>query len=89
VNQTQTQTPPSSPGAYFSHYLFPTVATRNFTDQVVYLVPLFHAAGLYGFFSTVVYYETPVALGLADRPLSTESVIECLENVDVQVAMVP
>ncbi|KAI0875903.1 hypothetical protein GGS24DRAFT_264456 [Hypoxylon argillaceum] len=52
-------------------------------------MPLFHAAGLYGFFSTVIYYGTPVALGLSDRPLSSESVAECLQNVDVSVAMLP
>ncbi|KAI1108654.1 nonribosomal peptide synthetase [Nemania sp. NC0429] len=52
-------------------------------------MPLFHAAGLYSFFSKTLLYESPVALGLADRPLSAESVLECLEHANAHIAMLP
>ncbi|GAP86953.1 putative nonribosomal peptide synthetase [Rosellinia necatrix] len=57
---------------------------RNFIPM-----PLFHAAALYSFLSTVIYYGTPAALGLPDRPLSAESVLSCLEHLDVQATMLP
>ncbi|KAI1173253.1 hypothetical protein F4777DRAFT_589987 [Nemania sp. FL0916] len=52
-------------------------------------MPLFHAAGAYSFLTTTLYYGTPVALGLPDRPLSADSVVECLEHAGVQAAMLP
>ncbi|KAI0114360.1 hypothetical protein GGR51DRAFT_504049 [Nemania sp. FL0031] len=61
----------------------------DYSERTFIPMPLFHAAGIYGFLLTVIYYETSVALGLPDRPLSSESVLECLENVDVQVTMLP
>ncbi|TGJ82530.1 hypothetical protein E0Z10_g6254 [Xylaria hypoxylon] len=57
---------------------------RNFLTM-----PLFHAAGLYSFLSTCLYYETPAAFGLSDRPLSAESVVGCLEHLDVEGIMLP
>jgi hypothetical protein len=50
---------------------------------------MFHAAGMYVFLSSTLYYETPIAFGFADRPLSSESVYECLEHLDVKGAMLP
>ncbi|KAI1078021.1 nonribosomal peptide synthetase [Whalleya microplaca] len=52
-------------------------------------MPLFHAAGLYLFVLTVVYWGTPTALGLADRPLSSDLIAECLENLDVEGVLLP
>lgn len=52
-------------------------------------VPLFHAAGLYCFLTTALYYETPVALPLPNRPLSADSVYETIENADVEAALLP
>ncbi|KAI3319504.1 nonribosomal peptide synthetase [Xylariaceae sp. AK1471] len=65
---------------------------RGFSDnskRTFVPMPLFHAAGLYVFLSATLYYETPTAFGLPDRPLSSESVLECLEYADVQGAMLP
>lgn len=52
-------------------------------------MPLFHAAGLYCFLTTALYYETPVALPLPSRPLSADSVLEAIENADVEATMLP
>ncbi|KAI0481939.1 hypothetical protein GGR56DRAFT_684376 [Xylariaceae sp. FL0804] len=60
------------------------VAKRHFIPM-----PLFHAAGMYIFLTTVIWYKTPVALGLVDRPLSSDSVVECLEHADVEGAILP
>ncbi|KAK5633742.1 hypothetical protein RRF57_009457 [Xylaria bambusicola] len=57
---------------------------RNFIPM-----PLFHAAGLFAFLTFSLYYETPVALGIPERPVSTDSIAECLENVDVQGTLLP
>ncbi|KAI2625808.1 acetyl-CoA synthetase-like protein [Hypoxylon sp. NC1633] len=46
--------------------------------------PLFHAGGLYLFLMRVIYWGHPIALGLTDRPLSSDTVMECLENLDVE-----
>ncbi|KAI0908321.1 hypothetical protein F4823DRAFT_563991 [Ustulina deusta] len=57
---------------------------RNFLTM-----PLYHAAGLYSFLFSVLYFETPAALGLPDRPLSAESVVECLRHLDAQGTLLP
>ncbi|KAL7629881.1 hypothetical protein AAE478_001404 [Parahypoxylon ruwenzoriense] len=58
-------------------------STRNLIPM-----PLFHAAGMYLFIFSI-YWGTPVAFGIGDRPLSADLVIECLENVDVEGVMLP
>ncbi|KAI8626516.1 nonribosomal peptide synthetase [Xylariaceae sp. FL1651] len=63
---------------------FTNNSRRNFVPM-----PLFHAAGFFVFLITVLYFETPMALGLPDRPLSSDSVLECLNHLDVQVALLP
>ena len=52
------------------------------------LVPLFHAGGLYLFLIRAVYWGNPVALGIVDRPLSPDLVAECLDNLDVEGALI-
>ncbi|CAJ2512511.1 Uu.00g055260.m01.CDS01 [Anthostomella pinea] len=52
-------------------------------------MPLFHAAGMYLFLITAIYYGTPIALGVVDRPLSSDLVAECLKYADVEGAMLP
>ncbi|KAI0450042.1 hypothetical protein F5B21DRAFT_447981 [Xylaria acuta] len=52
-------------------------------------MPLFHAAGLYCFLVTALYFETPMALGLPDRPLSADSILESLNHLDVEGVMLP
>jgi len=53
-------------------------------------MPLFHAAALYTFIFMVIYFETPVILGISDRPLSPDLVVDCLNNMDAElVALSP
>ncbi|KAI1419426.1 hypothetical protein F5Y12DRAFT_778076 [Xylaria sp. FL1777] len=56
---------------------------RNFIPM-----PIFHAGGLFCFISSALYFETPAAFSI-DRPLSAESVVECLEHLDVQATVLP
>ncbi|KAI1813224.1 nonribosomal peptide synthetase [Poronia punctata] len=65
-------------------YGFVDGCRRNFIPM-----PLFHAAGMYTFLITALYYGVPAAFGPADRPLSSDSVAACLENLDVQSAFLP
>ncbi|KAI1801790.1 acetyl-CoA synthetase-like protein [Daldinia bambusicola] len=60
------------------------VSRKNFIPM-----PLFHAAGLYLFILGVLYFGNPAALGIADRPLSIDLVVECLDNLDVEGAVLP
>lgn len=50
-------------------------------------MPLFHAAGLYTFIISL-YWDTPVVFGV-ERPLSSDLVVECLKNLDVEAAFLP
>ncbi|KAI0195467.1 hypothetical protein F4808DRAFT_327585 [Astrocystis sublimbata] len=75
---------PTWNGRMLSIWGFRACSKRNFVPM-----PLFHAAGLYCFMVTSLYFETPLALGLPDRPLSAELVAECLENVGADATMLP
>lgn len=37
----------------------------------------------------VHYWDTPVSLGIPDRPISTEMIIECLEHNDSDSVVLP
>ncbi|KAI5919189.1 hypothetical protein F4810DRAFT_724876 [Camillea tinctor] len=52
-------------------------------------MPLFHAAGMYFYLQTSIYWGVPVALGIPNRPLTAELTVECIENLDVQGAILP
>lgn len=52
-------------------------------------MPLFHAAGLYLSTILAVYLKSPVALGIADRPLSSDLVQECLQHCDAESTFLP
>ncbi|KAI1413959.1 acetyl-CoA synthetase-like protein [Hypoxylon sp. FL1857] len=52
-------------------------------------MPLFHAAGVFVFVFSALYWDTPIALGIGDRPLSIDLIIESLENADVEGIMLP
>ncbi|KAI1267029.1 nonribosomal peptide synthetase [Xylariaceae sp. FL1019] len=52
-------------------------------------MPMFHAAGVYVFLTIGLYFKTPIVFGLPDRPLSSESVVECLENNGADAAILP
>lgn len=52
-------------------------------------MPLFHMAGLLCVVGMSLFYDTPVCLGIAERPLSSDLVMECLEKLDVESALLP
>ncbi|KAI0970741.1 hypothetical protein F4678DRAFT_461874 [Xylaria arbuscula] len=52
-------------------------------------MPLFHAAALYTFFHSSVYRSITSILGIAERPLSADLVLECLENVEFEATFLP
>lgn len=52
-------------------------------------MPLFHAAGAVVGLIATFYWDTPVVLGIADRPLTADLVVECLANMDVDSALLP
>lgn len=52
-------------------------------------MPLFHAAGTVCTLAVAFYWDTPVVLGIADRPLTGDLVAECLAHTDVDTAMLP
>ncbi|KAI1503048.1 hypothetical protein F5X99DRAFT_376604 [Biscogniauxia marginata] len=52
-------------------------------------LPLFHAAGVYMFLIAAIYWETPMALSLPDRPLSSDLVVDCLNTLNVGGTVLP
>jgi len=52
-------------------------------------MPLFHAAAVYTFFYTSVYRDMITVLGIGERALSADLVLECLENVAFDGAFLP
>lgn len=52
-------------------------------------MPLFHAAGIYVSILTIAYWDIPIALDIADRPLSAGLATQTLETLDVQGAIIP
>lgn len=64
-----------------------TIAMRTWAEgcaRMMCPMPLFHMAGLICTVCLAFYWDTPVALGVADRPLTAELVVECLAHADVQ-----
>ncbi|KAK8122809.1 thioester reductase domain-containing protein [Apiospora sp. TS-2023a] len=61
----------------------------NMAKRHLCTMPLFHAAGLYMAFWFSVYYAVPIALGITDRPLSGDLVVETLKKADVEAAVLP
>ncbi|ROV99186.1 hypothetical protein VPNG_08231 [Cytospora leucostoma] len=52
-------------------------------------MPLFHVAGLLSVIGMAMYWDSPVALGIAEKPLSADLVIDCLEHLDVKATFLP
>ncbi|KKY30833.1 putative nonribosomal peptide synthetase [Diaporthe ampelina] len=52
-------------------------------------MPLFHIAGLLCVVCMSMFWDTPVCLGIAERPLSSDLVVECLEKLDVESTLLP
>lgn len=52
-------------------------------------MPLFHMAGLLCVVGMALFYDRPVCLSIAERPLSSDLVMECLDKLDVESALLP
>ncbi|KAK3936324.1 hypothetical protein QBC46DRAFT_452805 [Diplogelasinospora grovesii] len=52
-------------------------------------MPLYHAAAMYCTMMMVHYWDLPVALGIGDRPLSSDMVVQCVNHSDVDSAILP
>lgn len=50
-------------------------------------MPLFHAAALAVTIGMTVFYDTPVVLGITDRPLSSDLVMDCLHHSGAEGAV--
>lgn len=50
-------------------------------------MPLFHMAGVICTVCTAFYWGTPVALSIGNRPATADLMVECLENMEVESAM--
>lgn len=64
-----------------------TIAMRTWAEgcaRMLCPMPLFHMAGLICTVCLAFYWDTPVVLGIADRPLTAELVVESLRHADVQ-----
>ncbi|EHA49107.1 L-aminoadipate-semialdehyde dehydrogenase [Pyricularia oryzae 70-15] len=68
----------------------PTIFSTSMAGRrILNPMPLFHAAGLYVSLLRAVYFAMPVALGITSRPVTPQSVMDALANVDVDMAILP
>ncbi|KAI1858540.1 uncharacterized protein JN550_012587 [Neoarthrinium moseri] len=49
----------------------------------------FRPSALYVFVFYVIYWNTPIVLGLSGRALTSDLVMECLEHLDIDCAVIP
>ncbi len=52
-------------------------------------MPLYHAAAMYMSLVMVHYWDSPVALGIGDRLLSSDMVLECLKYSGADAVALP
>ncbi|KAI1152952.1 hypothetical protein F4825DRAFT_417250 [Nemania diffusa] len=52
-------------------------------------MPLFHAAALYNFFYGSIYRNITTILGIGEKPLTADIIIECLDNVNYDGILLP
>lgn len=52
-------------------------------------MPLFHAAGIMVFITLTLYWDTPVALIIGERPLTSDLVVEMLGHSGADSAFLP
>ncbi|TLD28597.1 hypothetical protein PspLS_03934 [Pyricularia sp. CBS 133598] len=68
----------------------PTIFSTSMGGRrVLNPMPLFHAAGLYVSILRSIYFAAPVALGITSRPVTPQSVVDALKNLDVDMAILP
>ncbi|KPM43755.1 hypothetical protein AK830_g2733 [Neonectria ditissima] len=58
-------------------------------ERMLLAMPLFHAAGIVVLLSMTLVYDIAIALGVPDRPLTSDLAIECLNSAGVQGALLP
>ncbi|KPM41877.1 hypothetical protein AK830_g4721 [Neonectria ditissima] len=75
---------PAYNGSYPMGRVWKERATRMFLPM-----PMFHAAGIALLVTMAIYYEVPVALGIPEKPLSSDLAIECLAHAGVNAAILP
>ncbi|KAK7415463.1 hypothetical protein QQZ08_012330 [Neonectria magnoliae] len=75
---------PAYNGAYPMGRVWKERAKRMFLP-----IPMFHAAGVALLVTMAIYYEVPVALGIPEKPLSSDLVVECLAHAGVNAAILP
>lgn len=52
-------------------------------------MPLFHAAALYVTVTATLFWDTPIGLSIPGRPLSSDLVLECLQNFGADGVILP
>ncbi|KAH7635497.1 hypothetical protein B0T09DRAFT_405537 [Sordaria sp. MPI-SDFR-AT-0083] len=57
--------------------------------RIMHPMPLYHAAGMYISMLMMHYYDTPGALGVGDRPLSSDLVLEYIKYADIEGMTLP
>ncbi|KAF7553528.1 hypothetical protein G7Z17_g3538 [Cylindrodendrum hubeiense] len=78
------RTLPNHQGGQFLTRVWGEVAERMFIPM-----PLFHTAGMVLLLKLTLAYGTTIALGIPDRPLSSDLVIECLKHAGAQSTLMP
>ncbi|KAK6082367.1 nonribosomal peptide synthetase [Seiridium cupressi] len=74
---------PEFQGTKFTFNVWTEKSKRQF-----FPMPLFHAAALYCFINMTLYRGSPVAFSV-ERPLSSDLVVESLNHIDVEAALLP
>ncbi|KAK3492004.1 uncharacterized protein B0T23DRAFT_404154 [Neurospora hispaniola] len=57
--------------------------------RLMHPMPLFHAAAMYISMLMIHYWDTPAALGIGERPLSSDLVLDYIEYADVEGMVLP
>ncbi|KAK4447368.1 hypothetical protein QBC34DRAFT_440122 [Podospora aff. communis PSN243] len=59
------------------------------SKRTLHPMPLYHAAAMYMSLIMIHYWDTPAALGIGDRPLSSDMVLECLKYSHADAVVLP
>ncbi|KAK3367615.1 hypothetical protein B0H63DRAFT_405312 [Podospora didyma] len=57
--------------------------------RIMHPMPLCHAAGMFFSMMMMYYWDTPAVLGIGDRPLSSDIIMDCLEYSDADAVLLP
>ncbi|KAK0648487.1 hypothetical protein B0T16DRAFT_388706 [Cercophora newfieldiana] len=59
------------------------------SKRTLHPMPLYHAAAMYMSLTMIHYWDTPSALGIGDRPLSSDMALECLKYSHADAVVLP